>query len=261
MSGVGKLKGRVAIITGAGQGIGEAIARRYAREGAKIVITGRTLSKLEDVAAKIQAEEGEVRCLDALAGNREHAEKTVAVAIAAWGRVDVLVNNAHTFTDFMAMEDPKLEDNIRIDMNSAFIGSLQLMQCAFPHMRDIGGGSIINFGSSYGIRCEPGFLAYAAAKKAIRTLTRTAAREWGKHKIRVNTILPSAMSPKALGIWSRANPMTVSYPRLRWDTSGSRRISPARAVPGERRVSLRHGADDRSGWWQHDALSSWNSPR
>ncbi len=198
MSGVGKLKGRVAIITGAGQGIGEAIARRYAREGAKIVITGRTLSKLEDVAAKIQAEEGEVRCLDALAGNREHAQKTVAVAIAAWGRVDVLVNNAHTFTDFMAMEDPKLEDNIRIDMNSAFIGSLQLMQCAFPHMRDIGGGSIINFGSSYGIRCEPGFLAYAAAKEAIRTLTRTAAREWGKHKIRVNTILPSAMSPKAL---------------------------------------------------------------
>jgi NAD(P)-dependent dehydrogenase (short-subunit alcohol dehydrogenase family) len=198
MSEVGKLKGRVAIITGAGQGIGEAIARRYAREGAKIVITGRTLSKLEDVAAKIQAEEGEVRCLDALAGNREHAQKTVAVAIAAWGRVDVLVNNAHTFTDFMAMEDPKLEDNLRIDMNSAFIGSLQLMQCAFPHMRDAGGGSIINFGSSYGIRCEPGFLAYAAAKEAIRTLTRTAAREWGKHKIRVNTILPSAMSPKAL---------------------------------------------------------------
>ncbi len=198
MSEVGKLKGRVAIITGAGQGIGEAIARRYAREGAKIVITGRTLSKLEDVAAKIQAEEGDVRCLDALAGNREHAQKTVAVAIAAWGRVDVLVNNAHTFTDFMAMEDPKLEDNLRIDMNSAFIGSLQLMQCAFPHMRDIGGGSIINFGSSYGIRCEPGFLAYAAAKEAIRTLTRTAAREWGKHKIRVNTILPSAMSPKAL---------------------------------------------------------------
>lgn len=198
MSEVGKLNGRVAIITGAGQGIGEAIARRYAREGAKIVITGRTLSKLEDVAAKIQAEEGDVRCLDALAGNREHAQKTVAVAIAAWGRVDVLVNNAHTFTDFMAMEDSKLEDNLRIDMNSAFIGSLQLMQCAFPHMRDIGGGSIINFGSSYGIRCEPGFLAYAAAKEAIRTLTRTAAREWGKHKIRVNTILPSAMSPKAL---------------------------------------------------------------
>jgi NAD(P)-dependent dehydrogenase (short-subunit alcohol dehydrogenase family) len=112
--------------------------------------------------------------------------------------VDVVVNNAHTFTNYLALEDEKLEDNIRIDMESAFIGSLQMMQCAFPYMRDAGGGSIINMGSSYGIRCEPGFLAYASSKESIRTLTRTGAREWGKHKIRVNTILPSAMSPKAL---------------------------------------------------------------
>jgi NAD(P)-dependent dehydrogenase (short-subunit alcohol dehydrogenase family) len=194
----GRLVGKVAIITGAGQGIGEAIAKAYAREGAKVVITGRTLSKLEDVAGRIKADGGEVRCLNAVAGNRSQAQNTVAQAISAWGRVDALVNNAHTFTDYMMLEDPRLEDNIRIDMESAFIGSLQLMQCAFPHMRDAGGGSIINMGSSYGIRCEPGFLAYAAAKESIRTLTKTAAREWGKHKIRVNTILPSAMSPKAL---------------------------------------------------------------
>ena len=193
-----RLKGRVAIITGAGQGIGEAIAKAYARAGAKLVITGRTMSKLEAVAKQIKAAGGEVRCFDALAGNREHAQRTVATAISDWGRIDVVVNNAHTFTDYMTIDNPKLEDNIRIDMDSAFIGSLQLMQCAFPHMRDAGGGSIINFGSSYGLRCEPGFLAYAASKEAIRTLTRTAAKEWGKHKIRVNTILPSAMSPKAL---------------------------------------------------------------
>lgn len=193
-----RLEGRVAIVTGAGQGIGEAIAKAYAREGAKLVITGRTLSKLESVAESIKAGGGEVRCLAALAGNREHADKTVNEAISNWGRIDVLVNNAHTFTDYMLLEDPKLEDNVRVDMDSAFIGSLQLMQRVFPHMRDVGGGSIINMGSSYGIRCEPGFLAYAAAKEAIRALTRTAAREWGKHKIRVNTILPSAMSPKAM---------------------------------------------------------------
>jgi len=193
-----RLAGRVAIITGAGQGIGAAIAQAYAREGAKVLITGRTRSKLEEVAGKIRADGGEVRLLDAHAGRRADAERTVADALRAWGRVDVLVNNAHTFTDFLALEDPRLEDNIRVDMDSAFIGSLQLMQCAFPHMRDAGGGSIINFGSSYGIRCEPGFLAYAAAKESIRTLTKTAAREWGRHKIRVNTILPSALSPKAL---------------------------------------------------------------
>jgi NAD(P)-dependent dehydrogenase (short-subunit alcohol dehydrogenase family) len=192
------LQGLVAIITGAGQGIGAAIAHAYARAGAKVLITGRTASKLEQVAENIKADGGEVRLLDAVAGNREHARKTVAEAIAAWGKLDVLVNNAHTFTDYLALEDPRLEDNIRVDMDSAFIGSLQLMQCAFPHMRDAGGGSIINMGSSYGIRCEPGFLAYAASKESIRTLTKTAAREWGKYKIRVNTILPSALSPKAL---------------------------------------------------------------
>ena len=188
----------MAIITGAGQGIGAAIAKAYAVAGAKVVITGRTLIKLDSVAAEIMAHGGEVRMLDALAGNRQQAQQTVTEALRAFGRVDVLVNNAHTFTDYLALEDPKLEENIRIDMESAFIGSLQLMQCAFPHMRDAGGGSIINFGSSFGIRCEPGFLAYAASKEAIRTLTRTAAREWGRHKIRVNTILPSAMSPKAI---------------------------------------------------------------
>lgn len=192
-----RLKGKVAIITGAGQGIGEAIAKAYASEGAKVIVTGRTMAKLEAVAGQIIAAGGEVRCLEALAGNREHAEKTVGAAISHWGRIDVLVNNAHTFTNYMGIDNPKLEDNIRIDMDSAFIGSLQLMQCAFPHMRDAGSGSIINFGSSYGLRCEPGFLAYAASKEAIRTLTKTAAKEWGKHKIRVNTILPSALSPKA----------------------------------------------------------------
>lgn len=193
-----RLDGRVAVVTGAGQGIGEAIARAYAREGAKVIVTGRTLEKLEDVAQGIAEAGGEAVPLACLAGERTHAERTVAEAISRWGRLDVLVNNAHTFTDYMALEDPRLEDNIRIDMQSGFLGSLQLMQAAFPHMRDAGGGSIINFGSSYGLRCEPGFLAYAASKEAIRTLTKTAAKEWGRHKIRVNTILPSALSPKAL---------------------------------------------------------------
>jgi len=194
----GRLAGRVAIVTGAGQGIGEAIARAYAREGAKVLITGRTRSKLDRVAGDIEAQGGTTLALEACAGNREHARMTVARAVSAFGRIDVLVNNAHTFTDYLPLEDPHMEDHVRVDMESGLVGSLQLMQCVFPHMRDAGGGSVINFGSSYGIRCEPGFLAYAASKEAIRTLTRTAAREWGRYRIRVNTILPSALSPKAV---------------------------------------------------------------
>ena len=193
-----RLEGRVAIVTGAGQGIGAAIAEGYAREGAKVILTGRTLSKLEEVVATIKSNGGEALAIEALAGNREHAEMTVQRAIAEWGRVDVLVNNAHTFTDYLPLLDPKMEENCKTDFQSAFFGSLQLMQLCHPLMVAQGGGSIINMGSSYGIRCERGFLAYAASKEAIRTLTKTAAKEWGPEKIRVNTILPAAMSPKAL---------------------------------------------------------------
>lgn len=199
MSGESKrLAGKVAIVTGAGQGIGEAIAAGYAAEGARVIITGRTLAKLDDVAARITAAGGTVLALEALAGDREHAVRTVDRAIAEWGRVDVLVNNAHSFTDYLPIEDPGMEDNCMVDLQSAFFGSLQLMQLCFPHMVKQGGGSIINMGTGYSIRCEPGFLAYAATKEAIRVLTKTAAKEWGKHKIRVNTILPSALTPKSI---------------------------------------------------------------
>jgi NAD(P)-dependent dehydrogenase (short-subunit alcohol dehydrogenase family) len=199
----GRLEGKVAIITGGGQGIGAAIAECYAREGARVLVTGRTLEKLEEIAAKITAAGGVATPLQANAGDRQQSEMTVQRAIDDWGRVDILVNNAHSFTDYLPLEDPKMEENCKVDFQSAFFGSLQLMQLCFPHMVRQGGGSIMNFGSSYGIRCEPGFLAYAASKEAIRTLTKTAAKEWGKHKIRVNTILPSALTPKS--IWYLEN--------------------------------------------------------
>ena len=193
-----RLAGKVAIVTGAGQGIGEAIAVGYAAEGAKVLITGRTQSKLDEVVAKIAAAGGTALGIEALAGNKEQAKLTVDRAIAEWGRVDALVNNAHTFTDYLPIEDPKMEENCNTDIQSAFFGSLQLMQLCFPHMVAQGGGSIINMGTGFSIRCEPGFLAYAATKEAIRVLTKTAAKEWGRHKIRVNTILPSALTPKSI---------------------------------------------------------------
>ncbi|MFK4872346.1 SDR family NAD(P)-dependent oxidoreductase [Novosphingobium sp. ZW T3_23] len=198
MGGTGKLEGKVAIVTGAGQGIGEAIALGYAQEGAKVLVTGRTLSKLDEVVAKIAAVGGAALALDAVAGEAAQSKATIDKVIAEWGRVDILVNNAHSFTDYLPLSDPKMEDNCKVDFQSAFFGSLQLMQLCHPHMVAQGGGSIINMGSSFGIRCEPGFLAYAACKEAIRALTKTAAREWGQDKIRVNTILPSALSPKAI---------------------------------------------------------------
>jgi len=193
-----RLVGKVAIVTGAGQGIGAAIAEAFAAEGAKVLITGRTIAKLEEVAARIADAGGSCIPLVALAGEIDQSRMTVERAIAEWGRVDTLVNNAHTFTDYLPLDDPKMEENCKIDFQSAFFGSLQLMQLCHPHMVAQGGGSIMNMGSSYGIRCEKGFLAYAASKEAIRTLTKTAAKEWGPQGIRVNTILPSALTPKSI---------------------------------------------------------------
>lgn len=192
-----RLKGKVAIVTGAGQGIGAAIAEAYAVEGARVLLTGRTLGKIQEVAQRITDGGGIALALTAVAGDQDDSRMTVDKVISEWGRVDVLVNNAHSFTDFLPLTDPGMEENCKVDFQSGFLGSLQLMQLCYPHMVKQGGGSVLNFGSSFGIRCEPGFLAYAASKEAIRALTRTAAREWGKDGIRVNTLLPSALSPKA----------------------------------------------------------------
>lgn len=193
-----RLEGKVAILTGAGQGIGAAIAEAYAAEGARVLLTGRTLSKVEEVAGRINEKGGVALAIQALAGDQGDSKMTVDRALAEWGRVDVLVNNAHSFTDYLPLTETNMEENCKVDFQSGFFGSLQLMQLCYPHMVKQGGGSILNFGSSFGLRCEPGFLAYAASKEAIRALTRTAAREWGKERIRVNTILPSALSPKAV---------------------------------------------------------------
>ena len=149
----GRLAGKVAIVTGAGQGIGAAIAEGFAAEGAKVIITGRTLAKLEEVADRISQAGGTCLPLEALAGDRDQAAMTVNRAIAEWGRVDALVNNAHTFTDYLALEDPKMEENCMVDFQSCFFRSLHLMQLFHPHMLAQGGGSILNMGTSYTIRC------------------------------------------------------------------------------------------------------------
>lgn len=193
-----RLEGKVAIVTGAGQGIGAAIAEAYAAEGARVLVTGRTLSKVEEVAGRINKKDGTALAIQAVAGDQDDSRMTVDRALAEWGRVDILVNNAHSFTDYLPLTDAKMEEHCKVDFQSGFFGSLQLMQLCYPHMVKQGGGSVLNFGSSFGIRCEPGFLAYAASKEAIRALTRTAAKEWGKEGIRVNTLLPSALSPKAI---------------------------------------------------------------
>jgi len=193
---MGKLAGKVAIITGAGQGVGLGIARTFAAAGASLVITGRTEDKLRGVQKELEALGGKVALHAGDARKREDAERAVQTAITQFGQIDILVNNAQTSNPGTALEDID-DETIRLTIESGLFGTIQHMQAAFPHMKSRG-GSIINFGSREGIFGGPGFGIYAATKEGIRGLSRVAAREWGKHKIRVNVICPAALSPIAV---------------------------------------------------------------
>lgn len=191
----GRLSGKVAIVTGGGQGVGLGIAQVFLREGAKVLITGRTPDKLEAAVVGLKAEGGEAAWIAGTAGVRADAEAAVARAVDLFGGLDILVNNAQTSKPGTMFEDTD-DALFALTIESGLYGTFQHMQAAVPHMKEKG-GSIINFGSYEGVHGGVGFAAYAATKEAIRGLSRTAARELGKYKIRVNVICPAALSPIA----------------------------------------------------------------
>jgi NAD(P)-dependent dehydrogenase (short-subunit alcohol dehydrogenase family) len=192
---MGRLKGQVALITGAGQGIGLGIARTFAAEGANLVITGRVEQKLKGVVPELSAFGVKVVVCPGDVGRRTNAQRAVQSAIDTFGRLDILVNNAQTLKPGTMLEDTD-DEIFRLTIESGLYGTLYHMQAAFPHFKT-SGGSIINFSSREGIMGGVGFAAYGATKEAIRGLSRIAAREWGKYRIRVNVICPAAMSTAA----------------------------------------------------------------
>jgi NAD(P)-dependent dehydrogenase (short-subunit alcohol dehydrogenase family) len=190
------LEGKVALITGAGQGVGFGIAQAYAAAGASLVITGRDAAKLETAATAFRAAGGQVLVVPGDVRTRETAVRDVTAAIERFGRLDILVNNAQSSVPGTPLE--QIDDaTIALTLESGLLGTLYHMQAAFLHLK-VSGGSIINFGSREGEFGGIGFGIYAATKEGIRGLSRTAAREWGKHGIRVNVICPAALSPAAV---------------------------------------------------------------
>jgi NAD(P)-dependent dehydrogenase (short-subunit alcohol dehydrogenase family) len=187
-----RLAGRCAIVTGAGTGIGQGISLALAKEGAALVIVGRSLGPLEETKALVEAAGGQVRLVQGSVADAETASRAVGEAVAAFGRLDVLVNNAHSFSPTLPL-DQTPEADVRMHMESGFMGTYYFMQAAFPQMKERG-GSIINFASQAGIQGWANFAPYAAAKEAIRGMSRSASRDWGQYKIRVNVINPASHS-------------------------------------------------------------------
>ncbi len=192
------LQGKVAIVTGAGRGIGRGIAEEFAAEGARVVVASRTASTVEDVVATIKAAGGEAIGITCDMGEKAQVRAMIGEAADRLGGIDILVNNAQGFgtrdKPMGANPPTPLEDFSEEEWDwvyqTGFSGTLVAMQAAFPYMQRGGGGAIINFGSMRGTIATPFTAAYNVTKEAIRALSRTAANEWGKHGIRVNVINP-----------------------------------------------------------------------
>jgi NAD(P)-dependent dehydrogenase (short-subunit alcohol dehydrogenase family) len=186
------LEGKVAIITGAGQGVGRAIAQVFAQRGVKLVVTGRTPSKLESLRDELR-DSTSIEIVPGDVGSRDDVNRAVETAAETYGGIDILVNNAQS----LAFNEPVLavtDESLEVPFRSGLLGSLYFMQACHPHLKARGGGSIVNFGSATAVHGMVGFCAYAITKEAVRGLTRIAAKEWGPDNIRVNTILPAALT-------------------------------------------------------------------
>lgn len=190
-----RLTGKVALVTGAGQGVGRGIALALARNGASVALAGRTKSKCDDVAAEIAAEGGTAAAVQCDVTDRDQVTRAVEFAVNTYGGLDVLVNNAQTAVQKVIVDTT--DADVDLCFRSGAMATLYGMQAAYPHLVARSGGSIVNLGSSTAIDGDRTFGSYAMAKEAIRGLSRVAAREWGPDNIRVNIIVPAAMSPAA----------------------------------------------------------------
>lgn len=200
-----KLESKVAVITGGAQGIGYGIAKAFAREGASLVVAGRTQSRLDQAADVLRAAPYDAKVLPLAVDISTTAgvEQTVERTLAEFGQLDILVNNAVGGTDtkpFAETTDEYMQEALDINLFGAF----RLMKCAYPHLKQAK-GRVINMVSGYGTEGWANQVAYVATKEAIRAMTVCSAREWGPEGINVNAIAPFAMSD-AMTNYREVNP-------------------------------------------------------
>jgi len=186
---MGRFEGKVVVVTGAGRGIGEAVAKAFAKEGAKVAVVGRTQGNIDKVAGEIRAADGVALPVVCDVSSKEAIYGAIDRIAAELGPVDVVVNNAHDKSDnqhsFLRTTDEVLD---RI-MTTGFNATVHFMRACFPHLK-ANKGKVINFGSGAGVAGYSPYFAYASAKEAIRAASRVAAREWAKYKINVNVVCP-----------------------------------------------------------------------
>ena len=183
-----RVRGKVAIVTGGGTGIGRAAAETLAREGAAVVVANRNVDSGAETVRRIAEAGGRaVFCRTDVAEEGDCA-RAVQTALERFGHLDVLVNNAGIFPRYRLEETTPqvLNEIMAVNLN----GPLYLCKHAIPAMVQTGGGSVINVGSIHGLRGGANLIAYAASKGALLNLTRTLARAYARQQVRVNYLIP-----------------------------------------------------------------------
>ncbi|MGQ9546203.1 MAG: SDR family NAD(P)-dependent oxidoreductase [Dehalococcoidia bacterium] len=183
------LKGKVALITGGGTGIGTAIAERFVADGAKVCITGRRKEMLDKVAKSLPP--GTVVICPGDVSKEEDVKRMVEKTVEFGGRLNVLVNNAAIShpAPLVQLGLKAWQEVIEVNLTGPFL----LMKAAIPHMLKEGGGSIINIASLGGTRCLPSMPAYCSSKAGLIMLTQQAALDYGRHNIRCNAVCPGGV--------------------------------------------------------------------
>lgn len=190
---MGRLAGKVALITGASAGIGRATARLFAAEGAKLVIGARRQGELEDLAAEIRASGADAVALAGDVQSEDYAKALVALAVQKFGRLDIAFNNAGTLGEVgpsTEVTEAGWNNTLAVNLTGAFLGAKHQIE----QMLTNGGGSVIFTSTFVGHTASfPGVAAYAASKSGLIGLTQTLAAEFGPRGVRVNAILPGAV--------------------------------------------------------------------
>ncbi len=189
MAKSGRLENKIAVITGASSGIGEATALLFAREGAKIVLGARRIERLNDIVAKIKADGGEAIAKKTDVSAEQDVKELIELAIKTYSQIDIMVNNAGITGGIDAIEDQTAKDWNEV-YGTNVLSAVYSTKYAAKYMKERGKGSIVNVSSVAGIRAGAGGNAYSASKAALINFTQTAACDLGENNIRVNAICP-----------------------------------------------------------------------
>jgi NAD(P)-dependent dehydrogenase (short-subunit alcohol dehydrogenase family) len=204
-----RLEGKVAIVTGAGRGIGRAVVERLAREGAAVTATQRAVAEGEELARSLSAEGQDVVFVAGDVRAEDDAERVVAATLERFGRVDILCNNAGVGLLKSVVDTARDEYETVFDTN--VWGLFTCSRYAIPHMVEAGGGSVVNIGS---VAATVGFAtdaAYCASKGAVQALTRQMALDYAAAGVRVNCVAPGFIETEQVRVYldSHADPVAA----------------------------------------------------